>query len=190
MVMNTKPTKIRLTNNDKKVLHFLIESGRMSDSDAGRKLGITPQAVLKIRQKLEKAGIIEGYRPKINYQKLGIKVMAWAVLKYLPVVWEEYTEDEIREKLNKHPYIIWGSRVPESDATHILLYGFKDMKQMDDHFMRIQTKLSNILEIKKIYPFSVEHLIKYSPQDLFHTTLLGKDFRSETLYSDKLLSKK
>ena len=42
----------------------------MSDSDAARRLNVTPQAVLKIRNKLEKAGIIEGYTPKINYKKL------------------------------------------------------------------------------------------------------------------------
>jgi len=181
---------IKLTANDKKVLHYLIEHGRMADSETARKLRITPQAILKIRTKLEKAGIIEGYRPMVNYKNLGVNVMAWTVVKYLPAVWEEYSESELNEKLRKHPYIIWGCRVPESDATHILLYGFRDLKQMDEHFMRIQTKLSKILDIKNIYSFSVEQLIKYSPQSLFHTILEDKDFFSESLFLDKLLSKK
>jgi len=83
---------------------------------------------------------------------------------------------QIREKVRQHKYIIWGCRIPKSDATHILLYGFKDMKQMDKHFLRVQTKLSKILEIKKIYHFSVEQIIKDSPEGLFLTVLENKDF--------------
>ena len=68
----------------------------MSDSDAARILKVTPQAVLKIRNKLEKVGIIEGYIPRINYKKLGINVMAWVIVKFLPSTCQEYSEDEIR----------------------------------------------------------------------------------------------
>ncbi len=66
-----KPS-IRLTRNDKYVLKQLIGHGRISDSATAEKIGVTPQAVLKIRNKLEEAGIIEGYTPNVNYKKLGI----------------------------------------------------------------------------------------------------------------------
>lgn len=185
-----KPS-VRLTRNDRYVLKQLMDYGRISDSATAKKIGVSPQAVLKIRNKLEDAGIIEGYTPKVNYRKLGINVMAWAVVRFLPDTWEEYSEEQIREKVRQHKYIIWGCRIPESDATHILLYGFRDMKQMDNHFLRVQTKLSKIIEIKKIYPFSVEQIIKDSPEGLLLTILDEKDFFTDKLFKgSSLLTKK
>jgi len=184
---NNEKSSIRLTRNDKYVLRRLIEHARISDSSAAKEIGVTPQAVLKIRKKLEETGIIEGYTPKINYKKLGIKVMVWALVRFLPAVWEEYSEAEIRETVRQHRYIIWGCRILESDATHILLYGFRDIKQMDEHFLRVQTKLPKILEIKKIYPFSVDQVIKDSPEGLFQNILDEKDFFTDTLFKDSSL---
>ena len=190
MSNDDEESSIRLTRNDKYVLKQLIEHGRISDSATAKKIGVTPQAVLKIRNKLEDAGVIEGYTPKINYKKLGINVMAWTVVRFLPATWEEYSEEQIRKKVIEHKYIIWGCRIPESDATHILLYGFKDMKQMDNHFLRVQTKLSKIIEIKKIYPFSVEQIIKDSPEELFRIILDKKDFFTDKLFKGSPLLKK
>jgi len=180
----------RLTQNDKKVLHYLIHQGKASDTLIAKKLHVTPQAILKIRKKLENAGIVEGYKPIINYKKLGINVMALAVIRILPATWEEYSGIQINEMIRKHEYIIWCCRIPESDATHIFMYGFKDMKQMDEHFLRVQTKMSKILEIKEIYSFSVEQIIKDSPEELFHIILDNKDFHTETLFKGSLLVQK
>jgi len=187
---NQEKTDIKLTKNDKKVLHYLIEHARISDSATAKKIGVTPQAILKIRNKLENAGIIEGYSPRVNYKKLGVNVMAWAIVKFLPSTWSEYSEAEIREKIIKHKYIIRGCRIPESEATHILLYGFKNMKQMDEHFLRVQTKLAKIIEIKRIYSFSVEQIIKDSPEGLFHIILDEKEFLTSTLFEGSSLLKK
>jgi DNA-binding Lrp family transcriptional regulator len=178
---------IRLTRNDRYVLKQLIEHGRVPDSAAAREIGITPQAVLKIRNKLEEAGIIEGYSPKINYKLLGINVMALAIMKVLPAAWEVYSEADFRKKIQQNPYIIWGSRILKSDAAHILLYGFRDMKQMDEHFFRVQTKLAKIVEIKEIYSFSVDMILKNSPEGLFHKILEKKDFFTDSLFDDSSL---
>ena len=190
MLDEHKKQPLRLTKNDKYVLKQLIEHGRISDSSTAKKLGITPQGVLKIRNKLEDLGIIEGYIPKINYKMLGINVLVLAIVKFLPETWSEYSEAEIREKVKQHRYIIWGCRIPESDATHIFLYGFKNIKQMDEHFVRVQTKLSKIIEIKRIYNFSVEQVIKDSPLGLFYTILDEEEFLTQSLFQgSKLLNK-
>lgn len=43
---------VRLTRNDRYVLKQLIDHGRISDSATAKKIGVSPQAVLKIRNKL------------------------------------------------------------------------------------------------------------------------------------------
>ena len=61
---------------------------------------------------------------------------------------------------------------------------------MDEHFLRVQTKLSKIIEIKKIYNFSVEQVIKDSPLGLFYNILDEEDFFTQELFpGSKLLNK-
>ncbi len=153
-------------------------------------MGISPQAVLKIRNKLEDLGIIEGYTPLINYQKIGITILVWARIKFLPSTWHEYSEMEIFKIINNHPNIIWACRIPESDSTHILLFGFKDIDQMDNHFIMMQSKLSKIVEIKKIYPFSVQRIVKDTSLGLFINLLDDKDFFISNLFNKCSLLKK
>jgi hypothetical protein len=56
----------------------------------------------------------------------------------LPGAWDHYSDAEISEKLRKHAYIIMAAKYPSSEATHILLYGFRDNKQMDEHFIKVR----------------------------------------------------
>jgi Lrp/AsnC family leucine-responsive transcriptional regulator len=183
--------RIHLTKHEKKVLHKLMEDARVSDSSIAREMGISSQAILKIRHKLEDSGLVKGYKPIIDYKKLGINVMAWVVLKVLPDVWSEYSDSQIRDKIRHHPYVVWSCEIPEAEATHILLYGFRSLNEMDRHFIRVKTKLSKIFEIIKINPFSVEQIIKNSPTELFSIVLDDKDFFVDKLFSDsKYLSKK
>ena len=61
---------LKLTRNEKTVLKSLIVNGRISDSEIAKKLGITAQAVGKIRRKLEKMELIKGYTTLVDYEKL------------------------------------------------------------------------------------------------------------------------
>jgi Lrp/AsnC family transcriptional regulator, leucine-responsive regulatory protein len=68
-------TSPKLTEHDKEVLKKIIDHAKMPDSDIANSMGISPQAVFKIRAKLEDLGIIKGYVPIIDFKKIGITVM-------------------------------------------------------------------------------------------------------------------
>jgi DNA-binding Lrp family transcriptional regulator len=157
---------MQLTRNDKRVLKFLIENGRASDVDMARKLGITSQAVGKIRKKLEREGYIKGYTTEIDYEKLGIKVFAVVLFKYMPEVWKSIKSDEDVKERMKGPHIISFYRVPEGDVTHIVVYGFRSMDELDNYVHLLQTERGHISEIRKIYVFSSKSMIKQSPKEL------------------------
>lgn len=157
---------MQLTRNDKRVLKFLIENGRASDVDMARKLGITSQAVGKIRKKLEREGYIKGYTTEIDYEKLGIKVFAVVLFKYMPEVWKSIKSDEDVKERMKGPHIISFYRVPEGDVTHIVVYGFRSLDELDNYFHLLQTERGHISEIRKIYVFSSKSMIKQSPKEL------------------------
>ena len=166
----------KLTRNDQEVLKNIILQAKIPDSEIAKKIGISPQAVFKIRNKLEQAGIIKGYTPIIDMQKVGIKVMSLLIIRLTPEVWDNYTEDQISERIKQIPYVVNAYRVPESNVSHILLMGFRDLGQMDRYLAKMQTKFAREIEIQHIFPFAVEKVITQSPIGLLYEILDKKEF--------------
>ncbi len=157
---------MKLTRNEKRVLKFLIENGRASDADMARKLGITAQAVGKIRRNLETEGVIKGYSTVVDYEKLGINVIGIVLFKFTPESRKTIlTEKDIEERV-KGPHIINFYRVPEGDVTHIVVYGFRSLEELDHYFHILQTERGHISEIKKLYILSAKSLKKNSDKEL------------------------
>ena len=156
---------MELTRNERRVLKFLIENGRASDTELSQKLNITSQAVGKIRKKLEKEEIIKSYTTVIDYEKIGIKVFAVALFKFIPEVWKTLKDRDVDERM-RGSNIINFYRIPEGDVTHIVVYGFRSMDELDHYFHVLQTDRGHISEIRKLYIFSAKSLKKNSPNDL------------------------
>jgi len=167
---------MNLTRTEKFVLKALVENSRTKDSEIARKLKITPQAVGKIRKKLEDRGIITGYTTHVNYDQLGIKVFAVVLFKYAHQYLGKLGEEDIVERV-KGPHVINFYRVPEGDVTHIVVYGFRTLEELDNYFHILQTERGHISEIRKLYVFSSRSLMKDSPAELVTKIIdeLGKE---------------
>jgi Lrp/AsnC family transcriptional regulator, leucine-responsive regulatory protein len=179
------PNHPKLTNNDQEVLKSIISHAKIPDTDIAKKMGLSPQAVFKIRHKLEQSGIIKGYQPILDLKKLDINVMVFLIIKLTPEVWNQYSDTQISERIRQIPYVINAYRVLESKASHILLMGFRDLDQMDKYLAKIQTKFSNEVEIKNIYPFSTEKVITQSHVGLLYEILDKKEFPMNEFFLKK-----
>ncbi len=179
----------KLTENDKDVLRKIIDHSRIPDSKIAEDMGISPQAVFKIRAKLEELGIIKGYTPIIDFKKIGINVLAMLVLRLKPSVWDTYSDDLISERISKIPYVISAYRVADARASHILLIGFRDTEQKEKYLALIQTKHANDIEIKEVYTFSVDKIITQNPIGLLNEIIDKTDVSKYELFPiDKMKS--
>lgn len=175
----------KLTKNDQEVLKNIIQEAKIPDSDIARKMGISPQAVFKIRHKLEQLGIIKGYMPVLDLKKLGISVMALLVIKLTPEVWDEHSDAEIAERIKRIPYVINAYRVPGQQVSHILLMGFRDLEQMDRHLSKMQSRFAREIDIQHIYSFSTDKIITQSPVGLLYEILDKKEFPMDEFFLKK-----
>jgi len=162
---------VELTKNEKKVLKLLLDNSRIPDSEVAIKLGISSQAVGKIRRKLEST-VIESYTLNLSYSKLGINIFAIAIAK-LTRDGLDKGQLEVENELLSNPYVMSVYRIPKLSATHIILYGFKDMNELDNFFYspKIRQQLHNYLETQELFTFSHNSLIKKSPIQLFHKVI-------------------
>ena len=161
---------MKLTKNEKVVLNSLIEDGRMSDADIARKLKISLQGVRKIRQKLEQNGVIKSYKASVDYEKIGITTFAIAMLKISPEAWEKFGGRKVNQRLMQ-TNVIKFYRIPRGEISHILIYGFRNMNELNHFFQVMQEQQSKFIEIVKIYSFSNESFGKKSVDDLIKFVL-------------------
>ena len=162
---------MKLTKNEKTTLKLLLNNAKTPDSIIASKLGISSQAVGKIRRKLEKS-VINSYTLNLNYAKLGIQTFAMSFAK-LTEDGLDKGELEVEQFLLKDPHIIQVYRLPSSSSTHIILYGFRDMNELDEFFHSPKKKqeLHKYMENKELFTFSHNSLIKNSPAQLFNKVI-------------------
>jgi len=182
MIKKKDPNSPKLTENEKKVLRKIIEHAKTPDSKIATDMGISSQAVFKIRTKLEQLGIIRGYTPIIDYKKIGIQVLALLIIRLKPHVWNKYSDDLVSERISKIPYVISAYRVADAQASHILLIGFRDTSQKERYISQIQTKYTNDIEIKEVYTFSVDKIITQNPIGLLNEIIDKNDFSKYELF--------
>ena len=157
--------RLKLSSNDKKVLEILIQDGRTPCSEIARSVGITSQGVGKIKEKLECEGVIRGYSTIVDYEKLGVEVFAIAFFRFKSGSWTRLENEDIKQRV-KGPHLIRVYRFAEGDVTHMILYGFRSLKELDNYFHILQTERGHISELKKLYILSTDSVVKDSPTEL------------------------
>jgi len=180
------PDLPRLTDNDRKVLKRILNANRIADSDIAKSMNLSPQAIFKIREKLENCGIIQGYMPIIDYKKIGINVMTLMVVRISSKMWNSFSDDQISEKISKAPYVVDAYRVADENASHVLLLAFRDTAQKEKYISEIQTKFAEEVHINRIYTFSVDKIISHSPLGLLHEIIDKKEFSPGDLFLSHL----
>src|SRR5712692_4395846 len=71
----------RLDRTDRQIIGELSSDGRVSFAELGRRVSLSPPAVAERVQRLERAGVITGYRAEIDPRALGYQLMAIVRIK-------------------------------------------------------------------------------------------------------------
>ena len=183
IIMEKKnPDSPKLTENDKAVLKKILDIRKIKDSDIAKSMQLSPQAIFKIREKLEDCGIIKGYVPVIDFKKIGIRIMTIMVVCISSKMWKLFSDEKISEKISKAPYVISAYRVADEHATHVLVLVFRDTAQKEKYISQIQTKFAEEVYIDKIYTFSVDKIIDHSPIRILHEIIDKKEFSPKDLF--------
>ena len=175
----------KLTKNEQSVLKKIIEHAKIPDLEIAKGMGLSQQAIFKIRHKLEKVGIIKGYMPIIDFKKIGIESLVVLGIRFTKQMWEKYSDDQISERIQRIPQVIISYRIPDSRISHLIVMGFKNIEQKDRYLMKLQTKYAKEIEIVHVYPFSVDRIIKTNHVGLLNIILDNKEFIKNEFFLDK-----
>ncbi len=123
---------------DKQILNLLQENARMKNSEIAQRLGKPTSTIYERIKKLEKEGIIKGYKAVIDYEKVGYKIVGFILGE------PKYTEDldwvEVGKKL---------ARIPGVQEVYFLTgqddYLLKLRARDSDDYSRITQEAAKIL---------------------------------------------
>jgi len=117
---------MKIDEIDRKILEMLIEDGRMSYVDIGKKLNLSRVAVRERVNQLVKHGIIEKFTVVINSEKFGKQVSA-----FFEVDCEPAYLVEVAQKLAENPNVAscYQMTGPSTLHMHVLVEDFTALEK-------------------------------------------------------------
>ena len=128
------------------LLEELQADGRASYKELGERVGLTPPAIAERMRKLEKAGVIVGYRPVIDYEALGYPILAVIRLKA-----SGGGVGEIDQLVEDIPEILECHRVTGSES-HVIRA-----------IVRTTGHLEELLEVLRLHAETITNIVTSSP---------------------------
>lgn len=136
----------RLDSTDRKIIGELIRDGRVSLAELGRRVSLSSPAVAERVQRLERAGVITGYRAEIDPRTLGYQLTAIVRIKPAPG-----QLPRIPELAAEIPQISECHRITGEDCFYLKVY----LRSIDE--------LSDLLDRFLVYGETTTSLINASP---------------------------
>ncbi len=160
--INIKETSehIEIDETDKKVLKELAEDARSPLIRIANNLKISPKVVSYRINRMEKNGLIEGYRPEIDHNKLGYTYYKlWININY-----ENFKEiKKLYFYIKQNPivlFIVKGSGLPEDLDLEIMV---KDNQELFNFIKDLKIKFPNLIGDYKAFTYLETKKVRYLP---------------------------
>jgi Lrp/AsnC family leucine-responsive transcriptional regulator len=135
--MSSNGEESKLQKNECHVLKHLVANARASDSSMAEKMGISTQAVGKIRRKLEEQRVILGYNVQLNPHYIGLEIFSYVLLS---VPSELLTDAAFRRSLVKDPYLSTCVRMLHGDADLLCVFSFPNLEKGQTYLLNFLKK--------------------------------------------------
>jgi Lrp/AsnC family leucine-responsive transcriptional regulator len=138
------PTNDRLVDPlDLRIIEELQENARLSLAELGRRVGLSAPAVGERLQRLERDGVITGYRADVDPRALGLELTA--VIRVRPVPGQL---ENVADLARRTPEIVECRRVTGEDC-YIATAHLRDVDHLEevvDHFVALGQTTTSIAQ--------------------------------------------
>jgi Lrp/AsnC family leucine-responsive transcriptional regulator len=131
---------------DEKIVGELLEDGRVPIAELGRRVNLSSPAVAERIKRLERAGVITGYRAQVDPRTLGYELLAIVRVKPAP---RQLTK--IPELAAEIPQVIECHRITGEDCFYLKVY----LRSIDE--------LSGLLDRFLVYGETTTSIVNSTP---------------------------
>jgi len=131
---------------DKKILSMLSQDANIPHAEMAEVCGITRQTIASRIHRMERGGVIKGYRTIIDMEKVGLRAFFVLFLK-LDVTDQTTIEDFVRT-LKGDPHVITDVSITgEWDV--MLLLAFMDVREYESYINQLRLEMGQVLRDSK-----------------------------------------
>jgi len=162
MFQSKTKSMVKLDETDLRILAELEMDARISDTEMARKIDMSPGTVSSHRESLEQSGVIKGYAPRVDFQRLGHN--AFRVYLKLQFVNRE-TEQKIIEYIRNSRFCAWFSHAHsrfdfaalfESGTSNEFYSFWKDFRKSFKPYIREAALVNYLGDTVSGHPFTKE----------------------------------
>jgi Lrp/AsnC family leucine-responsive transcriptional regulator len=147
-----KDSKVDLDQVNIRILQALADDPRLSMSALGRRIGLSAPAVTERVQRLERSGVIRGYRLDIDPAAIGLPVAAWVRVRPGPGQLMK-----IADLAKTMPEVVECHRITGEDCFLLKVYvpAVDQLETVLDRFLLYGNTTSSIVQSSPVPPRSV-----------------------------------
>lgn len=128
--------KAGLDEKDLAILEVLEADARLGYAEVGRRVGLAASSVHDRVRKLERAGVIRGYRAEVDHEAAGLPITAFVSLALQPTSPPDIPERVAELPLVESCYSVAG------DNSYVLLVRAPDTRALEELVDALRAKLS------------------------------------------------
>ncbi|HEY7282236.1 MAG TPA: Lrp/AsnC family transcriptional regulator [Actinomycetota bacterium] len=142
------------------LLRELQENARLSFSELGRRVGLTPPAVADRVRRMEEAGIIRGYRLEVDHARVGLPLTA-----VIRVTHRGVNCLELGRIVSEYPEVLECHRITgaESYSMKVALRSVEHLQELIDRLMPYGETVTSIVLSSPVTSRSIERDLAEGP---------------------------
>ncbi|MEM3113079.1 MAG: Lrp/AsnC family transcriptional regulator [Candidatus Pacearchaeota archaeon] len=151
---------VNLTRREKQVLTELLKNCKISDQEIARRLKTSRPTVFKIRERLEREGIIKRYIPIIDFEKLNLNLQSVVLYK-----WKDYSktkelEDTINFIKSLPEVVLFVKGEGIGSKTDLIISIHEDLKDYERFIRKLKYEWKNNVDNVEVFLSSVDGISK------------------------------
>lgn len=134
-----------LDSTDIRILHCLQHDGRISNQELAERVSLSPSACLRRLRNLEDSGIVRGYRPVLDAERLGVELEA---LVHVSMRQDEADwHERFVEQLQGWPEVV-SDYIVTGASNYVLRVQARNLKQFSDFIVTRLNRAHGVTDIR------------------------------------------
>lgn len=134
-----------LDSTDLRILLCLQHNGRISNQELAEKVALSPSACLRRLRNLEEEGIVRGYRPVLDAERLGIELEA---LVHVSMRQDEADwHERFVERVQGWPEVV-SAYIVTGHSNYVLRVQARNLKQFSDFIVNRLNRANGVTDIR------------------------------------------
>ncbi|WP_429213319.1 Lrp/AsnC family transcriptional regulator [Metapseudomonas resinovorans] len=134
-----------LDSTDLRILLCLQQNGRISNQELAEKVALSPSACLRRLRLLEEDGVIRGYRPLLDAERLGIELEALVHVSMRQD--EEGWHERFVQQVQGWPEVV-SAYIVTGASNYVLRVQARNLKQFSDFIVNRLNRANGVTDIR------------------------------------------